>query len=317
MQRTDQIRNLLCAGLDSHLAEKALESGFNLSALRTATKKILCASFESWEVDKIRDALQRSPIPDDVVKQLIEKCDWACCLCWNLDGRNPIIIHHLKEHAKGGDDSYENLVALCLNHHALAHSNWQISRHPAPLDYIKNRKKEFEEAIVEFKRGTRPAPGREGDTSDPRTQSDISALQRIASFLDRPAMFRPFDLEGNMSDFLAEMSNVILALNAGVLKTRQGDDLGRIKPIRSFSNPQWRERLELVRNQVDMLRERVEVAIRDGELDVQPSGFYCFHNRELSHEIDAIRHTIASMINAVLQQAGIPEIHGPRRSFYW
>ncbi|MCA9734567.1 HNH endonuclease [candidate division KSB1 bacterium] len=316
MKQSLLIKNLLAAGLDSSLAEKAIEKDFNLSTLRNATKKSLKQHFEDWEIQRIQDALQRKPVPDDIVEKLIECCDWSCCLCWDINRQVPIIIHHLVEHAKGGTNAYDNLVILCLNHHGLAHSKWEISRHPAPADYIKKRKSEFEKAIAEFKLGIRAAPGREGDTSTPRTQTDIDALKRIAGFLNRPAVFRPFSIEGNMSDFLAEMSNVILALNAGRLKTREGDELGDIKPISEFSNPQWRERMELVRDQFDTLRARVEVAIRQGELTIHNDGFYFFENRELPDEIDAMRRTIVSMLNVVLYQAGIPEIRGPKKENY-
>ncbi len=317
MKRSGLLKNLLAAGLDSALAEKAIDAGLKLSDLRTATKKSLESVFADWEVKEIQKSLQRQPIPDDVIEELIDRCDWSCCLCWNVDAQIPIIVHHLEEHAKGGDDSYGNLVVLCLNHHAVAHSKWEISRHPAPVDYIKKRKSDFEAAIAAFKSGTRSAPGREGDASTPETQSDVDALKRIAGFLNRPAVFRPFRVEGNMSDFLAEMSNVILALNAGRLKTRHGDELGDIKPYSQFSNPQWRERMELVRNQFDTLRARVEVAIRQGELHVRAEdGFYCFENPDLPHEIDAMRRTVVSMLNNVFMQANIPPIRAPSDDEY-
>ena len=317
MKRSGLLKNMLAAGLDSSLAEKALNAGLKLTDLRAATKKSLQGLFADWEVKRIQKSLQRQPIPDDVIDELVDRCDWSCCLCWNLDEHAPIIIHHLEEHAKGGGDSYDNLVILCLNHHGVAHSSWQISRHPAPAEYIRNRKSDFETAIAEFKAGNRAAPGREGDASTPATQSDVAALKRIAGFLNRPAVFRPFHIEGNMNDFLAEMSNVILALNAGRLKTRDGDELGEIKPFSQFSNPLWRERIGLVRDQFDSLRARVEVAIRDKELHIRPDdGFYNFVNPELPHEIDAMRRTVVSLLNSVLREANIPEIRGPRDDDY-
>src|SRR5882724_522283 len=110
MRRDALAQNMLAAGLRSDVAEQALTAGFTLASLRTATKKALEAKLDRYAVEHIREALQRAPIADDVIQQLVERGDWACCMCWNLDDRRPIILHHIEEHARGGDDTYENLV---------------------------------------------------------------------------------------------------------------------------------------------------------------------------------------------------------------
>lgn len=245
MQRDALIQNMLAAGLDSAVAEKAVKAGFTLTKLRGAAKKDLKTHFYPGEIDQISQRLQRKPIDDAVVLELVEKCDWSCCMCWDLDERNPIIIHHIVEHSKTADDSYPNLAVLCLNHHATAHTTSQISQPVLPPDMIRTRKAAFELAIVEFKAGKRAAPGREGDGSDPASQSDVEALRRISGFLSRPAVSRRFQAEGNMQDFLTAMADVMRTLNAGVMKTREGDDLGRTKTVRQFSNPNWREKMGL------------------------------------------------------------------------
>lgn len=82
-------------------------------------------------------------------------------MCWNFRKESPIIIHHIEEHAKTHDDSYENLALLCLEHHAIAHSKWLISQHPCPPDLIRSRKAQWIRAVADFKSGLRPAPGTE------------------------------------------------------------------------------------------------------------------------------------------------------------
>src|SRR5580700_5977739 len=155
-------RNLLvkivAAGLDTDTAQKAIDAGWNLTKLRAATKKALDATFTEEQVERIRIALQRKEIDDQVVSELVEKCWWSCCICWNLDDRPPVIIHHITEHSKTADDSYANLVILCLNHHGVAHSRWEISRHPLPVALIRTKKAAFETALAEFKAGKRTAP---------------------------------------------------------------------------------------------------------------------------------------------------------------
>lgn len=308
----DLLLNIVAAGLDTGTAQKALDAGWNLTKLRAATKKELEAVFYTGEVERIRAALQRKEIDEKVVRELIEKCDWSCCMCWNLDKRDPIILHHIVEHAKTADDSYANLAVLCLNHHGTAHSSWQISRHPLPPDLIRMRKAEFETALAEFKIGKRAAPGREGDGSDPTSHSDVEALRQIAGFLSRPAVYRRFQTEGNMQDFLTAMDDVMRTLNTGVMKTREGYDVGRTKSVRQFSNPHWRERMELLARELDAISERVQMAIRLKELMVNAdTGFYCFENPFLADEIDTARHSAVRLLNGVLTEAGIDRIRGP------
>jgi hypothetical protein len=68
----------------------------------------------------------------------------------------------------------------------------------------------------------------------------------------------------------------------------------------------------MVSHQFDMIRARVEFAIRQGELEVRPEhGFYVFHNRELAAEIDAMRCSVLSILNPILNQVGIVALRGP------
>jgi hypothetical protein len=69
-----------------------------------------------------------------------------------------VIIHHIEEHSKTHDDSYDNLVILCLNDHAVTHSKWEIYQHPLPPELIRSKKKEWVKALSDFKAGRRPAP---------------------------------------------------------------------------------------------------------------------------------------------------------------
>ncbi|MBA4016486.1 MAG: hypothetical protein C0483_04805 [Pirellula sp.] len=308
----DLLTNLLSVGLDSALAQKALDAGLTLTKLREAGTKELKASFFDNEVKLIKAAVKRKEIDDAVILQLVQKCDWSCCICWKVDDRVPVILHHIVPHSKTADDSYDNLVVLCLNHHGMAHSKWEISRHPTTPELIKSRKSEFEEAVAGFKKGTRPVPGREGDGKDPASHSDVKALTLIAGFLSRPAVSRSFVAEGNMQDFLRAMQDVIRTLNTGIMKTREGDEIDRTKAGRQFTNPTWRERLGLLSKNFDSIAERVQLAVRNNELQLDPvSGFYSFNNCMLPDEIDAARHSAIRLLNSVLFEAGIDPVRGP------
>lgn len=155
------ISNLLAIGLDSDLAQRVVAAGYNLSKLRAAPKRELAGYFNDVELDRLWEASKRKSLPPKTLARLVEDCDWKCCLCWDIRKESPVIVHHIEEHSKTQDDSYENLVILCLNHHAEVHTEWKISRSPLPAELIKRRKQEWIEAVAGFKAGSRPAPGHE------------------------------------------------------------------------------------------------------------------------------------------------------------
>lgn len=156
-----RISNLLAIGLDTELAQKALSAGYTLSKLKASPKYELAKHFTEQEVENLWQAVKRKPITQATIERLIQDCDWKCCLCWDYKKESPVIIHHIVKHAKSQDDSYDNLVVLCLDHHAKAHSKWEISRSPWPPELIRHKKNIFIKAIAEFKAGLRHAPGNE------------------------------------------------------------------------------------------------------------------------------------------------------------
>lgn len=311
MKDSGRLINFIAVGLDSKLAKKIVSKGYTLSKLKSAPKKDLSKDFEAWEVSSIIEATKRQPISLDIINRLVKEFDWKCCICWDISKEDPVIIHHIIEHSKTQDNSYENLILLCLNHHAIAHSSWQISRHPLPPELLKQRKEDWIKAVTDFKRGIRPAPGKESTTlANGFNQSDKEALECFRTFIDRPAMHQPFNIEGNMSNFLTAITDIIRALNTGILKTREGDEISRTKPHGMLSNPNWRQKLNIITSRFEELRTRFEIAVRDSELILHPDGFYCFNNRNLPTEIDAMRESIILLFNELLQEAGLQPIRG-------
>lgn len=317
MKDGDKIINLIAVGLDSKLAQKIVSAGYSLSSLKSLSKSALSKIFESWEISLIIEATKRKPIPKDTINRLVEESDWKCCICWDISKETPVIIHHITEYSKIKDNSYRNLVLLCLDHHALAHSAWQISRHPLPPELLKQRKKEWIRAVADFKKGLRPAPGKESKLRDAFNQSDKEALERFRLIMDRPAMHQPFRIEGNMHDFLTAITDIIRALNTGILKTREGDEFSRTKPRSMLSNPDWRQKLEIITSRLEELRTRFEIAVRSGEMTLSPNGFYAFYNQQLPNEIDAMRDAIILLFNELLQEAELQPIRSIRTTRRW
>jgi hypothetical protein len=308
MENRDRLLKLIAVGLDSQLAEKIISKGYVLSKLIAASRTELSKVFEPGEVSLIVNATKRKPISPDAIDKLVEECDWKCCICWDISKEDPVVIHHI-DPSKPKNNNYENLVLLCLNHHAKAHSNWQISRSPLPPKLLKQRKRLWVRAVADFRKGTRPAPGKETSSRiDAFNQSDKEALEYFRLFIDRPAVHQPFQIEGNMQDFLTTITDIIRALNTGILKTREGDEISRTKPRNIVSNPNWREKLDIITSRFEGLRTRFEIAVRDDEMIFRPDGFYAFRNRELPAEIDAMRESIILLLNELLLEAGLRPI---------
>lgn len=55
--------------------------------------------------------------PNKVSEDALVKCGRCCCICHRFCGIK-IELHHIKQKADGGDDSFENCIPLCLNCHA-------------------------------------------------------------------------------------------------------------------------------------------------------------------------------------------------------
>ena len=136
-----------------------------------------------------------------------------------------------------------------------------------PPELLRKTKNEFITEIARFKKGERPALAKKPkNKAEVFGQSDRETLQLLRSFIDRPAMHQPFDIEGNMQDFLTAINDIIRALNTGVLKTREGDEIARTKPRNLLSNPDWMKKLSLLTERFEDLRTRFELAIRDNEI---------------------------------------------------
>lgn len=161
MDMEDRVSDLIAVGIDSKCAARIARKGYTLRKIKSSSENDLRENFGTREVESIRKAVKRKPIPRDIVSRLIKESDCKCCICWDITKETPVIIHHIEDYSETQDNSYENLVILCLDHHALAHSDWRISQHPLPKELIRERKREWIRAVSEFKKGLRSPPGKE------------------------------------------------------------------------------------------------------------------------------------------------------------
>ena len=55
--------------------------------------------------------------PNEVKIKALVACGRRCCICHKFCGNN-MEIHHIRHHAEGGNDTFENAIPLCFDCHA-------------------------------------------------------------------------------------------------------------------------------------------------------------------------------------------------------
>jgi len=144
-------KNLIAAGINDKLSKKIINKGYSKTKLRLASKKELKKKFTNEEIDEIKKKIKRNPIPNHVINRLIVECDWKCCICSDITLNQPVETHHIEEHSKTHDDSFDNIVLLCLKHHGKAHMKNTKARDPLPPELLITKKAELIEKVKCFK----------------------------------------------------------------------------------------------------------------------------------------------------------------------
>jgi hypothetical protein len=109
-------------GVSNQIAAELEAKGISLSTFKSTPIKNLIDDYklESTIIEFVKDCIQRKPIDEYVIQELLEKSNFVCCICkgQKSDG---YIIHHIVEYNKTQDNSFDNLAVLCPNDHDLAH----------------------------------------------------------------------------------------------------------------------------------------------------------------------------------------------------
>lgn len=72
-----------------------------------------------WWLLKRKPTIERKAIPAHIKREVLKRQNNACILCTETKF---LQAHHKKKIEDGGDNSIENIVFLCPNHHMLAHA---------------------------------------------------------------------------------------------------------------------------------------------------------------------------------------------------
>ena len=78
------------------------------------------------------------PFPQDVKENVLVACKRCCTLCHKFCGTK-IEVHHIKQEADGGNNTFENAIALCFDCHADMRS--YDSHHPKGNKYSEQELK--------------------------------------------------------------------------------------------------------------------------------------------------------------------------------
>ncbi len=146
---------------------------------------------------------------------------------------------------------------------------------------------------------------------------DKELLSFFVQCFDRPAFQDRIYQEGHMEDFDQAIEDTIIALNTGVLRTRDGMIIKQFKGKSSIVNPAWREKLNTITDMLVALRKRLKIAKDENLYSTYGKGdvTYCFYDRELEEWFDLTREQIIQILSSICQEAGISGLHFPRRQY--
>jgi tetratricopeptide (TPR) repeat protein len=132
-------KTLFKYGIQENLVEKIIEKGYSKTSIQNISiEKLKSDGFEINEINEIKEKLKRKPILEDVLIDLIFKCGFNCVLC---SKSFPLVIHHIIPYEESQDNSFDNLVILCVEHHlGGAHAHYDTGIQNITPSILKNLK---------------------------------------------------------------------------------------------------------------------------------------------------------------------------------
>ena len=148
---------------------------------------------------------------------------------------------------------------------------------------------------------------------------DKELLRFFMQCFDRSAFKDPIRQEGRMEDFDQAIEDTIIALNTGVLRTRDRMIIKQAEGKSAIVNLTWREKLNTITDMLVALRKRLKVAKDENLYSTYGKGdvMYCFHDRRLEEWFDLTREEIIKILSSICQEAGTSGLRFPRRPYSW
>src|SRR5271157_4069008 len=114
---------LLGYGLSTDLIEKIGRLNYTVDSLRSATKPKLAETFAEDEIEIIKARIERAPIPDAIISEVLRKSGGCCAHCDDGNASRTYQIHHIIPYSETQDNSGANLLLVCPTHHVVLHQN--------------------------------------------------------------------------------------------------------------------------------------------------------------------------------------------------
>ena len=233
------------------------------------------------------------PFPKKIKEEALLRSGRRCCLCLKYKGVK-IEVHHIIPESISQDNSLNNAITLCFDCHAeVGHYN---PSHPkgnklTPTELKKHRDRLWK-LIAEGKILS-------------EKNLDVQYLELIRKAFDRPAFNTPFRQEGSMENFDKAIGDTILAINTGVLRTRDNQiiqDIGFGKS--SLLNDAWKSTLIEIEVNLQDLLALINKGIAKGKIKTCHPFCYCGDD-DFLNKIDNERVKIIYLLNSILIDAGI------------
>ena len=122
-----------------------------------------------------------------------------------------------------------------------------------------------------------------------------------------------------MEDFDKAIEDTIIALNTGVLRTRDGSILKKSEGKSAIVNPEWRKKLDTICDMLVALRKRLRIAKEAGAYSTYGEGevMYCFYDRDLEMWFDSTREEILKILSSICEEIGMHGLHFHRKHYKW
>lgn len=151
-------------------------------------------------------------------------------------------------------------------------------------------------------------------------EQDKELIRFYIQCFDRPAFGDEIRMEFSMEDFDRAIEDTIIALNTGVLRTRDGSIIKQSEGKAFVQNPDWREKLYNIVDILTAIRRRLSIAARDGAFYQHRKGteiIYVFHDPQLEIWLNSSREEILRIMSTICKDIGVPELHFTRCRYSW
>lgn len=136
---------LTALSVPTDLIAKIGSHGHSLENLRSFSRTQLGTHYTAEESELLATKLKRQPIDEAVVERILASSGSVCAYCGDGVADRPFEIHHIVPYAQTQDNSEENLLLVCPNHHTWIHASNQT------VEAQKRKRREWY-AIVEVRR---------------------------------------------------------------------------------------------------------------------------------------------------------------------